>query len=256
MKTKLLLYTLIIALLTGCAGVRNISDPDDFNADFKATGNEPFWGLEIGFDEGIVFRSLTEEFPLMTAAITDLERPGDSLNEYSVRTRDGILNIRISKEECMDNMSGDLFPYRVVVETGENDNDQKTFEGCGQYVGKYGLNDVWILEKINGVNIDFPEDRKRPFMTIDTGAKSLSGFGGCNNFQGSAQLVKNRLVTGNIVSTKMACMDIQETENEFLKVLSGKILEYTLLGSTLRMKDLHNELEFVRGDNGQDRQGR
>ena len=255
MKTKLLLYTVIIILLTGCAGVRNINDPDDFDADFKATGNEPFWGLEIGFDEGIVFRSFTEEYPLMTAAIKDLERPGDSLNEYTVRTRDGILNISISKKECMDNMSGEIFPYRVIVGTGENENGQQIFEGCGQFVGKYGLDDVWILEKINGVTIDFPEDKKRPFITIDTGEKSISGFGGCNNFHGNAELVKNRIVTGNILSTKMACMDIQETENEFLKVLSGKILDYTLLGSTLRMKDLDNELEFVRELNGQNSQG-
>ncbi|MGF1584261.1 MAG: META domain-containing protein [Bacteroidales bacterium] len=255
MKTRLLLFTVIISLLTGCAGVRNIDNPDDFDADFKATGNEPFWGLEIGFDEGIVFRSFTEEYPLITAAIKDLEMPGDSLKEYSVRSREGILNIIISKEECMDNMSGNLFPYRVVLGLVENDSVQKKFEGCGQFIGKYGLNDVWILEKINGVNIGFPEDRKPPFLTIDTEAKSISGFGGCNNFHGNAELVKNRLVTGNIVSTKMACIDIQETENEFLKVLSGKILDYTLLGSTLRMKDLNNELEFVRELNGQNSQG-
>jgi heat shock protein HslJ/uncharacterized membrane protein len=249
MKNFFPVLMLLVFIIPGCKGTMNMAGGDEIHPDFKATGNEPFWSLEIEFGNRIRFSSLTEEYPLITASLPADERPGDgSFMKHSAQTPKGTIDIRIIREECMDNMSGELFPFRVIVNTGGNPGgDYYRLEGCGQYLGKYRLNEIWILEKISGIPVVIPEGRQYPRMEIDLAGNSISGYGGCNRFHGRAKLVDGRLVTEDIASTKMACLDTQEIESMFLATLSGKTLEFNIDGPTLTLRDGKTELQFSRG---------
>jgi copper homeostasis protein (lipoprotein) len=109
------------------------------------------------------------------------------------------------------------------------------------------LEGTWILESINGNPVKVPPGRQHPRLIFDTGARAVSGYGGCNQFHGNVTLSGNKLTTGSITATKMACLDTQDIENRFLGTLSGKTLEIKLDGASLALGDRENELKFVRG---------
>ncbi len=218
---------------------------------FKATGNEPFWGIEFEFGNIIKFTSLTEEYPELSFNMPDPERTSDiSLIKYTAKTYNAEMIVNIARERCMDTMKGELFPYLVTVSIRKNHTDDYTdFRGCGQYLGTYRLNDKWILKKINGKQIEIPGSREHPQLEVDLAGKMIFGYGGCNRFHGRAELVNNNLVTGSIASTKIACPDTQDIENTFLHTLSEKTMEFRISDDTLVMTDGETELLFSRSEN-------
>lgn len=217
-------------------------------AGFRATGNEPFWGLEIYFGNMIRFTSLTEEYPELSFSMPDPEREGDlSVVNYRLKSDTDEAIVTISREECTDTMKGDLVPYRVSVSISRGQTEDRTvFMGCGQYLDSYRLNDIWILEKIDGSPVEIPGSRQHPRLEVDLAGRTIYGFGGCNRFQGRGELVNNTLVTGNIISTKMYCEDTQETENRFMRTLTGKTLEFTFTDDGLVLTDGETKLTFSR----------
>ncbi|TVR75703.1 MAG: META domain-containing protein [Marinilabiliales bacterium] len=256
------IIVLLVILTAGCSVLRKTADEADSEPQtvgevepvtltgFKATGNEPFWALEIEFDNLLKFTSLTEEFPEFTFPATGPERvDGLSFVRYSARTYNANTVVEISREECIDTMKGNRFPYRVSLSLKRTrDDDFTVFRGCGQYLGRYRLNDIWVLEKIDGEAVDIPESRQKPTMEVDLAGMTISGYGGCNRYHGKAGLVNNTLVTGNIMSTKMACLDTQEVENRFLKTISSQTLEFEIDEEGLRMTDGETELFFTRAE--------
>jgi heat shock protein HslJ len=64
------------------------------------------------------------------------------------------------------------------------------------------VNDIWVLEKIAGVELD----SLRPQMEINVAKSKLSGKGFCNRIMGSVKkLTDTELEFGEILSTRMAC---------------------------------------------------
>ena len=262
MKYRKVLIALLVIISAGCSGARKAADervgePQTVHevepltlTGFKATGNEPFWGLEIEFQNVLKFTSLTEEYTELTFHMPDPDRPGDlSLITYSAKTYNAEMEVVISREECRDTMKDTLFPYAVTVSVRpDHTGDYTVFRGCGRYLGNYRLNDIWTLEKINGEPIDIPDSSQYPTLEIDLANKVIFGYGGCNRFHGRGELVSNNLVTGNLLSTKMACPDTQDIEDRFLKTLTGKRLNFTISDDTMVMTDGKTELFFKRAD--------
>lgn len=217
---------------------------------FRATGNEPFWGLQIEFDNRIEFNALSAEGFEFTTTLPDPEGPADlSLVKYSAEAVNGEFQATIKREECTDKMSGEVFPFTVFVAARRDHRESfRRFEGCGEYLGPYRLNDIWKLEEINDVPLTIPEAREHPVIHINLSGKKIYGYGGCNRFHGRAELVNNRLVTGAIASTKKACLDTQAIEERFLSTISGKTLDFEIDNSTLILGDGMTKLTFRRAD--------
>ncbi len=254
------IIALLVILTTGCSSTRRVADEGAVEppaaqevepvtlTGFKATGNEPFWAIEIEFGNVLKFTSLTEDYPEFTFPVTEPERvDGLSVVKYSARTYNAETVMEISREECTDTMKGTRFPYRVDVSLKRTrDEDYTIFRGCGQYLGTYRLNDIWVLEKIDGKPVEIPESRKMPNMEVDLAGRTISGYGGCNRYHGRAELVNNLLVTGSLMSTKMACIDTQDIENKFFSALSGKTLKFSIDEDVLTVTDGETELVFKR----------
>ena len=80
--------------------------PDESSAktrhevDFKATGNEPFWSLEIDFDQQMRFKDLNG-IELITP-VPAATYPQENVTERRASTEQGELLVTVTREKCQD----------------------------------------------------------------------------------------------------------------------------------------------------------
>lgn len=108
----------------GSLGVRE----GESNINFKAHGNEPFWGLQIDTDQMIAFRMMSGDslrIPVPEVKIDSM----NGLRTYSTKTESGTLSVTLRPVGCIDSMSGQVYDYRVEVMR-----DSATYTGCGGFL--------------------------------------------------------------------------------------------------------------------------
>ncbi len=83
-------------------------------------------------------------------------------------------------------------------------------------------NKIWKLEylKINGVEVGI--EKLIPTIEFDNGNK-VSGFGGCNKFNGNFSIDGRTINIGELSSTKMQCPEGSELESSYFEVLNMDI---------------------------------
>lgn len=123
-------------------------EPPVFEGDYVASGNEPFWAVDIR-EDGIVFRSPEEpkgrRYPYaITRTETGASLYATKLDEPRVST----LEISLEPGRCVDSMSGEIraFAAHVVV-------DGKKLDGCaaaGVPPGGFGDAPLDELERFAG----------------------------------------------------------------------------------------------------------
>ena len=225
---KVLLLCVLAAVTLSCKSVavknsdmkettsKTTSDEEDLTVYFKATGNEPFWGLKIGKDK-TVFTSLIEGMESISFKSVEPIRAMDAnVKMYKLNNGKTSATITIQQFECQDSMSGEKSPYTVKVEI-----DGKTLNGCGKYITDYRLHDIWVLEELNGKKVSLTDFQKElPRIEIHAAENRFMGFGGCNSISGSIFYEKDLLRFSNMVSTLMACAPGNK-EDEFTKALQS-----------------------------------
>ena len=92
---------------------------------YRGTGNEPGWLAEVGPDSRLLwvtnYGAERHEFDSSEPLAGD--KPGV---EVFRAERDGSsLGVTVSHERCADDMSGEAFDYRMIVESGG-----RTYRGC------------------------------------------------------------------------------------------------------------------------------
>ena len=84
--------------------------PDKFQTqfeqgiDFIATGNEPFWRLEIDFDKFMHFKML-DGFEITTAVGTGIKAMDANVIRYTANNDSGTLTVQIQKTACINDKS-------------------------------------------------------------------------------------------------------------------------------------------------------
>jgi uncharacterized membrane protein len=118
---------------------------------FKATGNEPFWGITIDA-RNITFTSLVEGFNKFTAPYAEPIRAMDAnVKMYRSQSEAGEIKVQVFQSNCTDDMSGKKMNYKTSIEIKRTtDKDYKTFIGCGDYIADYRLYDIWVLREVDG----------------------------------------------------------------------------------------------------------
>ncbi len=118
--------------------------------DFKATGNEPFWLLEIDFDKFIHFKTLNG-FEISTPVPEAAMAADANVKRYRSVTEQGEIIVQIAKRECINDMSGKKSDYSVSIDAKSGTAKNYTsYKGCGEYFADYRINDIWVLESVNG----------------------------------------------------------------------------------------------------------
>ncbi|WP_343591863.1 META domain-containing protein [Flavobacterium sp.] len=228
---RILSILLLSVLMIGCksAAGKESKDKtssgtsqDDLNFYFKATGNEPFWGIKIGNDQ-IVFTSLITGKESITFPAVDAIRAMDAnVRMYKVSNETTSATITIQQLDCQDSMSGAISPYSVKVEIKNNSElEAKKLSGCGKFITDYRLHDIWVLEELNGYKVFATDFQKEfPRLEINSAENRFSGFGGCNSITGQIFYEKDVLRFTKVVSTLVACAPGNK-EGDFLKALQS-----------------------------------
>ncbi|MCS6991385.1 MAG: META domain-containing protein [Chitinophagales bacterium] len=191
--------------------------------DFYATGNEPFWVLEVDHTGGLGFRLLDGIQVSFTGDCAPAPLPNAEGYTYSASTPAGKILVTVLRKPCIDSMSGDTITYQVTVQIDQPDNTRRSFQGCGRYLNDPQFSGVWTLTALDGRSIDTVGLTKGP-PTLQLSPKDyrIWGHGSCNNYFGVADVMGDRIaITDRIGSTLMACPRM-ELENTFFKTLSGK----------------------------------
>lgn len=101
--------------------------------DVRATGNEPFWMLELTQDSA-VFKliDMQEYHQVLPQPVVNTP---DSLR-YLLHTVDDILDILITNKPCIDDMSGfkKRFTATVLI---KRKTSEITYHGCADYISEY-----------------------------------------------------------------------------------------------------------------------
>ncbi len=197
--------------------------------DFTARGNEPFWSLDIDFENGMHFTSLTEIAEINTSKFEEevIDRVGGK--RYRSESEEGELVITIIEEECFDTMSGEIFSHSVDVEIKRAIDDEfYKFKGCGNFLSDYRLNDIWLMKEMTGVELVKDQLQKGlPVFEFHLKENRFMGHAGCNNLSGKIEVKGNTITFGNITGTKMLCPDMK-VENAVLEALSNKSFKYEI----------------------------
>lgn len=196
--------------------------------DFMASGNEPFWSLEIDFSKFIHFKTLNGLE--ITTPVPDPVKAADAnVVRYSAKTEQGSLIIQLAKQECINDMSGEKSDYKITIDAKNNtDKNSIVYKGCGQYLYDYRLHDIWVLESINGSQLTQKDFMKGlPQLEFNLTEKKVFGHTGCNDLRGSMEMLGKKINFGRLITTRMACGNM-EFENMYLRKLSGQTIPYTI----------------------------
>lgn len=185
---------------------------------FKATGTEPFWGLEIS-TERIVLDLVGDS--VIASGVEPIVAMDANVKMYRVKTDELTLNIQILQKECENGMSGKISPYTVNIEYKRATDDQsRNLVGCGSYVTDKNLMRNWSLRKLNDKDIIAnSEVGNEPKLVIGKDHK-FSGFTGCNQMNGDVFFEKGLLRFSNIATTRKFCSK-DNVEQEFIKTLKS-----------------------------------
>lgn len=226
----LLLTTLIISCKTAATKSPETKETisttntleEDMAVYFKATGNEPFWGLKMSKDK-VVFTSMIEgKEDLSFLAVEPIRAMDANVKMYRLSNATTTATVTIMQSECQNSMSGAISPYKVSVEIKNKVETTATvLEGCGKYITDYRLYDIWVLEELNGKKITTADfQRELPRIEINASENRFTGFGGCNHINGSIFYEKDLLRFMQVISTLMACAPGNK-EDEFVKALQS-----------------------------------
>ena len=157
---------------------------------------------------------------------------------FRTLTESGDMVITLKEQECKDDISGEVSGFRVEVMLRKaTDKEFKVYNGCGIYLKDERLHDIWVLQMLNADKL-IPKDFSRglPVIEINLRENKVSGHDGCNGISGSIKTHGNHIIFGNLMSTLMACPDM-ELSSRFTQALSGKKLRFDIVENNLLLFD-------------------
>ncbi len=98
--------------------------------DFIATGNEPFWSIELD-EEKFIRYSTPDGVELTTPPVKAVNIDADT-KLYKAETEMGKLELQIMNKFCINDMSGDSSAYTVHLKIKlKKDKKPRVLHGCG-----------------------------------------------------------------------------------------------------------------------------
>lgn len=184
--------------------------PGDIVEPFQASGNEPFWHLEMDSQE-LTMRRLGDD----TVYSTSYTQNAENSSRRLIESAQGDMRLRaaVTEKICRDSMSGMVFPQEVEVSF-----DGQEFMGCGGDPERLLQGAQWVVEDIDGGGII---DRSRVTLNFLVGGR-LTGMASCNNYTAGYELSGEGLSLGDAVTTRKACAPaLMEQERQVLEVLAA-----------------------------------
>jgi heat shock protein HslJ/uncharacterized membrane protein len=174
--------------------------------DFYARGNEPFWSMDMDFDQRFQFTVLNG-LNLNTPPTEGALAQNSGIIRYHAKIESGELVIFANEKPCTDTMSGERFAYTVEVQAKPaSDTLFQNFTGCGDYVPDMRLTDTWMVEQVEGVPLKPVSFMKGlPRLELSARERRLNGHDGCNRIGGAFSTKRNTITFKQLMSTRMFC---------------------------------------------------
>jgi uncharacterized membrane protein/heat shock protein HslJ len=201
--------------------------------DFYALGNEPFWSLDMDFENEFQFKNL-DGLTIIVPAERGAKAMDAEVTRYrSVNDTHEII-IQAQRQDCSDTMSDNKFDYKVNIDYKKiKEKNYTKLSGCGNFVPDYRLNNIWAIENIDNKNLNEIEFMKgQPYIEIIMIENRISGHDGCNNIMGGFRYENGYIIIGNLAGTRMACPNL-EISNQISKTLSNKKIAYDFIDGKL-----------------------
>jgi putative lipoprotein len=106
-----------------------VADARERGVFYRGTGNEPGWMVEIGPGTRLTYVTLYGSERHEFATVTERDGDQSGVRVFVADTDRGPFKVTVAREICLDDMSGDEFDHRMVVEWGE-----ETRRGCATAV--------------------------------------------------------------------------------------------------------------------------
>jgi len=106
-----------------------VADARERGVRYRGTGNEPGWLVEIGPGTRLTYVTMYGEERHEFATFTERDGEQTGVRVFTADTDKGPFTVTVARETCLDDMSGDEFDHRMVVEWGE-----ETRRGCATAV--------------------------------------------------------------------------------------------------------------------------
>lgn len=184
--------------------------PGEIIEPFIASGNEPFWQVELQAQK---LRLTQPGEELIEAA--DYTQTVESSSQRRVRAAqdDLFVDMQVTQALCTDSMTGMLYPQTVELAYA----DQRV-KGCGGDPLRLLQGVEWVVEDINqGGLID------RSHVTVNFGPDGLLfGQASCNNYRGKYELGGEQLTLTAGATTRKACAPaLMQQEQRVMSVLAS-----------------------------------
>lgn len=131
---KFLATIFLIGCLAACSCncyVKQNNSRDNYI--LHASGNEPFWSLDLNSGDEITFKTI-DGYILSVPTIDAVIDNDSGIVIYNSETEKGLLRIKVYNKECIDNMSGKVFASKVEVELITKEGKKKFYQGCGSEI--------------------------------------------------------------------------------------------------------------------------
>ena len=112
------------------------------------------------------------------------------------------------------------------------------FQSCSEAkINEADLKGTWVLKNLNQEAASDAFKGNIPNLEFDFEKKTISGYSGCNRFNGAFTLEGNVFKVGNLATTQMLCLEANK-EGEFIGALSTSTgLVLALENQVLSFKD-------------------
>ena len=242
---RYIILFLTVLFLTGCGahkpGDVSTDKHENINYDGKrtmgiylfASGNEPFWVVDLNSNDSTKIFLLSENYTLKTKTPDPVFDSASKTIKYTFET--GTV-LTLTKRKCVDNMSGENneFSASFVIHN-------KTLNGCAKFIiatrnpllsnSTLRLNDIWALKKFNGKAI-VPSEFKEgvPVIELHLNDGKFLGNTNCNTISGYLEVGDSYITFSDILSTKKLCEgDFEFSYLEALKSVDSWTLDKMML---------------------------
>ncbi|GIK21357.1 MAG: META domain-containing protein [Ignavibacteriota bacterium] len=214
--------------------------------DFFGRGNEPNWTIELDLEKNFVF-SMMDGWTVTAPSVEGIKN--QDLTLYRSKSESGELIITVIRENCQDNMSGEIFPYKVRVEAKKSADEKfQTFEGCGKFLADLRLYDIWVMEEMTGINLKKEKLQKgAPQFEFILSDMRFNGHAGCNSFSGSITVSGDKITFGSLLGTLMSCQNMK-VEKAVVSALDQKTVTYSIDKMKLTLVSGKTKMVFKKVD--------
>lgn len=190
--------------------------------DFLGLGTEPFWAIELDFDQNIRFTTADGDSLVAPSVPGQMQ---DGALHYETNTGAGELKIVLRRETCSDGMSDRDYAYSVSVAVKGQE-----YKGCGVLLAG-SLGSYWTLQSLNGAEPDGKAFMKGlPVLQMNVATNQYSGTDGCNQLNGAFTRDGAKIKFNPPAMTRMACPgDAPKQYLDALLAVTGYKIEGTKL---------------------------